>query len=176
MTRFLRLFRSFARREDGNSMIEFAIVLPVMFTLFFMAFEAGWFMVKSTMLERATTMAIRDVSQGHMANPTPQSVKEAICARAVVLVDCNTSITLELQPISQTTWAMPSEQITCVDRDEEIVPPTYNVGANNEIMLVRVCVLTPALFPTTGLGAGLVRVGDDEIALAAVQVFVNEPN
>jgi hypothetical protein len=177
MMRLLRLPRAFARREDGNSTIEFVLVLPVLMTLFMMAFEAGWFMVKSTMLERSVNMAIRGVSLGHIANPTPASVKQAICERAVVLTDCEANIMMELRPISQTTWAMPPQAITCVNRDEPIQPALpYDVGANNDIMLVRVCILSRAIFPTTGLGAGLVRNAQGEIGLTAVQVYVNEPN
>ncbi len=177
MIRAVTLPRAFARREDGNSTIEFVLVLPVLMTLFMMAFEAGWFMVKSTMLERSVNMAIRAVSLGQINDPTPESVKQLICDRTAVIPDCMDAIRLELRPISQATWNMPPSAIACINRDEEIQPLLpYDVGANNDIMLVRVCLLSPAIFPTTGIGAGLVRNAQGEIGLTAVQTFVNEPN
>jgi Flp pilus assembly protein TadG len=176
MMRFLNLSRAFARREDGNSTIEFVTAVPTLMFIFMMAFESGWFMVKSTMLERSVNMTIRQLSQGHIPNPTVAELKTRICDQAVIFDNCDTSIMVELQPISQTAWNMPAQAVTCINRDEAIQPATpWDPGANHDIMLVRVCVMTYALFPSTGLGAYMVRNEDGEIGLTAVQAFVNEP-
>ncbi len=130
MMRFIKLPRAFLRREDGNSTIEFVLAIPTLMFIFMMAFESGWFMVKSTMLERSVNMTIRALAQGHIPNPTPAELKERICDQAVIFANCESSIMLELQPISQTTWAMPAQAVTCMNRDEAIQPATpWDPGA-----------------------------------------------
>lgn len=165
------------RREDGTSTVEFVLCIPAFMMIFMMSFESGMFMTRSVLLDRAVDLTIRDLRLGHIVNPTSESIKAAICDKTVILPTCESSIMLELVPISQTTWAMPATEVTCIDRDEEIQPlVTMDVGSNNEIMLVRVCVLVDALFPMTGLGEKLVMGPHGEIGMIAVSAFVNEPS
>jgi hypothetical protein len=171
-----RLGRAF-RRDEGTSTVEFVLCVPAFMTAFMMSFESGMFMTKSVLLDRAVDLTIRDLRLGHIANPTSAALKTAICDKTVILSECESSIMLELVPINQTTWAMPSTNVTCIDRDEAIQPlVTMDVGSNNEIMLVRVCVLVDAMFPTTGLGEKLVMGPHGEIGMIAVSAFVNEPS
>jgi TadE-like protein len=171
-----RLARAF-RREEGSSTIEFVLCIPALMTAFMMSFESGMFMTKSVLLDRAVDLTIRDLRLGHIPNPTSAVLKAAICDKTVILAECNDSIMMELIPISQATWTMPSTKVTCINRDEPIQPVlTMDIGASNDIMLVRVCVLVDALFPTTGLGEKLVMGPHGEIGMIAVSAFVNEPS
>jgi hypothetical protein len=145
--------------------------------IFMMSFESGMFMTKSVLLDRAVDITIRELRLGHIPNPTSAVLKTMICDRTVILSECDSSIMIELTPISQTTWAMPATEVTCIDRDAALQPvTTMDVGSNNEIMLVRVCVLVDALFPTVGLGEKLVKGAHGEIGMIAVSAFVNEPS
>ncbi len=187
MTRFKRTARAFGR-EDGNATIEFCIVLPILFSIFMMSFEAGLLMMRSVLLERATDLTMRELRLGNFANPNVAMLKTEICNRTVIINNCADSIRIELRPVSQVTWALPATATECRDRNEEIqIPETFDAGSQNELMLVRVCVLQKAIFPTlglgddsafVGLGAGLVEnnPGYGEYGLVATSTFVNEPS
>jgi hypothetical protein len=193
---FKRASRAFGR-EDGNSTIEFVIVLPILFSIFMMSFESGLLMMRSVLLERATDMAMRELRTGNMDIPTGSTpaqvlaiLKEEVCSRTVIINDCATSISIFLEPISQVTWTFPARGAECVDRAPagDIDPSTEpDIGTQNELMLVRVCVLQKAIFPTlglgddrqfVGLGEGLVRHDPayGEYGLVATSTFVNEPS
>lgn len=165
------------RREEGTSTVEFVLCIPAFMAIFMMSFESGMFMTKSVLLDRAVDLTIRELRLGHYPNPTSALLKQEICDKSIILYDCETSIMLELQPINQTTWAMPPTSVTCIDRDQDIQPlVTMDVGSNNEIMLVRACVLVDAMFPSTGLGEKLTYGPGGEIGMIAVSAFVNEPS
>jgi hypothetical protein len=188
MKRFLkRASRAFGR-EDGNATVEFVVVLPILFSIFMMSFESGLLMMRSILLERATDLTMRELRLGNFENPDVEMLKAEICDRTVIINNCNASIRIELQPVSQVTWALPAAAAQCVDRDEEIqIPEQFDAGSQNQLMLVRVCVLQRAIFPTlglgdnrafVGLGEGLVEnnPGYGEYGLVATSTFVNEPS
>jgi TadE-like protein len=171
-----RLARGF-RREDGTSTIEFVLCIPAFMMIFMMSFESGMFMIKSVLLDRAVDLTIRDLRLGHIVNPTSAKLKTEICDKTVIISECASSIMIELVPINQVTWVMPSTSVTCIDRDKAIQPlVSMDVGSDNEIMLVRVCILVDSLFPRVGLGKKLVKGNHGEIGLIAVSAFVNEPS
>jgi hypothetical protein len=193
---FKRTARAFGR-EDGNATVEFVIVLPILFSIFMMSFESGLLMMRSVLLERATDMAMRDLRTGNIEIPPNSSadavlaiLKEEVCSKTVIINDCDTSISIFIEPISQVTWDFPDRGADCVDRAPEgdIDPSTEpNIGSQNELMLVRVCVLQRAIFPTLGLGddrqfiglgAGLTdqNAAYGEYGLVATSTFVNEPS
>lgn len=168
--------RRFARREDGNGTVELVILLPIIMFIFMMAFESSFYMSRRVMLERAVDMTTRSLRLGQFENPTPAMLKTDMCDRASILVDCDTSIRIELQAVSTTTWQLPDSQVSCVDRDEPIQPAvTFNPGAASELMLVRVCIIQDALFPGIGIGQQLAADSEGGYAITAVSSFVNEP-
>jgi TadE-like protein len=177
MMQFMKRLGRALRRDEGTSTVEFVLCIPMFMTVFMMSFESGMFMTKSVLLDRAVDLTIRDLRLGHIVNPTSAALKQAICDKTVILPECEDSIMLELTPINQVTWVMPATEVTCIDRDAAIQPlVAMDIGANNEIMLVRVCVLIKALFPSTGLGQQLVNGPNGEIGMIAVSAFVNEPS
>lgn len=164
------------RREDGAAALEFVLVVPVLLTIFFAAFEAGLLMTRKIMLERGLDMTMRQLRLGEYSSPTPEIIKKDICDRALILRDCTDALRIELRPVDMTSWEFPSQAVQCVDREEPIQPPTtFSPGAAHEIMLVRACILQHAMFPTTGIGLRLPKTGNDEYAIAATSAFVNEP-
>ncbi|MCF8484911.1 MAG: pilus assembly protein [Rhodobacteraceae bacterium] len=178
MTRFMRKkLRAFGREEEGLAAVEFAMSFPFIFLLFIFAVELGLIMTKSVMLEHALDMAMRDLRLGRMEDASSDTLKDEICDRLAVIEDCRANIMIELQPIDTNTWAMPDQPISCVDRDEEIQPVvSFTLGQQNEIMLVRACVIVEPLFPATGLGALLPKDAAGGFGMAAYSAFVNEPS
>lgn len=174
---FKRLLSNFLR-EDGTSTIEFVLILPAMMMVFTASFESGLLMTRHVMLEYAVDTTMRELRLNQIPNPTHALLKTEICKYTVVIKDCENVIKIELQPISTTTWNMPSTNAPCIDRAAPLNPvtSTFTPTNNQDIMLVRVCVVTDALFPTTGLGLQLPKDGNGGYRLIAQSAFVNEPS
>jgi hypothetical protein len=163
-------------REDGSASLDFVMVIPILLMVFMAAFESGLLMVRHIMLEQAVDVTVRNLRLGLYPNPTAALIKSEICDRTSILKDCNANIHIELSPISTATWAMPTTGTACVDRTQEIQPSlVFNPGNANEVMLVRVCVLQDAIFPTSGVGLALPKDAAGGYGLVSISAFVNEP-
>jgi len=172
--------RGFTKRgflsEAGTASIEFVICVPVIMMIFMASIESGAFMTRLIMLERSVDNVMRSLRLGQIPNPTAASLKSQICDGSVIMKDCAANITIDLQPVSTTSWNFPASSPECVNRDQNLTPATtFNPGAQHEIMLVRVCVIQEAIFPFVGLGLKLSRDANGGYALASTSAFVNEP-
>ena len=168
--------RRFWRREDGTASIEFVLMVPLLLAVFVTGIEAGLMMVRETMLDRAVDIAMREVRLGNLAGASHDELRAAICARTVAIPDCENTLKIDMTPVSTVTWTLPSGRPVCRDRASPINPvTTVNPGMREDIMLVRVCAVTDAIFPTSGLAAGLPLDGNGGYQLMAVSTFVNEP-
>ena len=172
-----RAWRSFRRAEDGNGTIEFVLVLPAFFLLFTSAYEGGMLSTRHVMLERGLDQAVREVRLGLLANPTHDSLSARICHFASIIPDCANQIRLEMIPNDPRNWVSPSTQVPCVDREEESTPTiTFtNTGGNNELMILRACVLFDPMIPTTGLGKAIPKKSGGAYGLVATSSYVMEP-
>jgi Flp pilus assembly protein TadG len=177
MQRFRKIFRPFRRDERGLASVEFALFLPVYLGLFSWAAELGIVMIKSVVLDHALDVSMRELRLGLVTDPTQDKLKEAICSRASILGRCQDQLMIELQPISTTTWAMPTTPVTCVNNDEEIQPVvSFDPGRQQELMIVRACIIIPVLFPSMNFGRQLFTDSSGGIGIASVSSFVNEPS
>ena len=165
------------RRENGTAAVEFVLTVPILITIFMASFESGLLMTRSIMLEQSVDMTMRELRLGHYPLPTPELLKEEICKRTVIFKDCVANIQIEMTRISTTTWNLPGNSVACIDRSEDIQPVTaLQIGQQNDVMLIRVCVVQDALFPTTGIGLGLPKEGNGGYGVVAVSAFVTEPS
>lgn len=177
MIRLLKRLSHAFRREDGTAALEFVVAVPLLITIFMASFESGLLMTRSIMLEQSVDMTMRDLRLGHYTLPDAALLKTEICKRTVIFKDCDANITIEMTRISTATWALPTTGVACIDRSEEIVPViSLQIGQQNDIMLVRVCVVQDALFPTTGIGLGLPKDGKGGYGVIATSAFVTEPS
>lgn len=170
-----RLMRGFLA-EKGTASIEFVICVPAVMMIFMASIESGAFMTRMIMLERSVDNVMRELRLGQIPNPTVALLKDEICDGSIIMRNCASNITIDLQPVSTTTWSFPSGAVDCVDRDNDITPATtFNPGAAHEIMMVRVCVIQDAIFPFAGIGLKLAQDASGGYALATTTAFVNEP-
>ncbi|MBI1493526.1 TadE/TadG family type IV pilus assembly protein [Halocynthiibacter styelae] len=176
MRRFLNIFKWFRKDESGNVTIEFVILFPLFFMVFLAIIETGILMLRQVMLDRAVEISVRDLRLGNIADITHDELKDRICRDTLVLPSCEESIRLELRPIDENTWVLPSQQAICYDKEEEINPPSdLNRGGDTELMVLRACVKFSPFFPTTGLALGLPLDGNQHYGLLSTSTFVNEP-
>ncbi len=172
-------FRKFRGKEDGNATIEFVFLFPALIMLFLTGFEAGYYMVRNVMLERAVDIAVRDVRLGGNV-PSYDELKANICNETSIIADCMNTLMVSMEPVLPTpgsVQAIANSPTRCVDRssDDDEQQGNYGLGLQNQAMLINVCALSQPLFPTTGLGVGMAVDGEGNYAIVAKAAFVNEP-
>ena len=174
MTRMLR------KNQDGSATIELVFLFPVFIFLFLTGFEAGYYMVRHVIVERAVEMAVRDVRLGNGKVPSFALLKAKICNQASIIPDCMNSIQIEMQPIAIAPGGTQPVRTAakCIDQlstDDPVTGTTYDVGQENQMMMVRVCALSKPIFPTSAIGSGMQMDANGNYAIVTTTAFVNEP-
>lgn len=174
LAKYLHRFRT---SQAGTASLEFALSAPIVLVVFASAFESGLLMLRSIMLDQAVDRTVRELRLGHYLSPTAELLKTEICSRGVILTDCEANITVEMTRISTSSWTMPTTDIQCVDREEEVNPVTaLQIGQQNDVMLVRICVLQDAMMPGFGLAPYMELDGKGGYALITNTAYVTEPS
>jgi hypothetical protein len=174
-----RALARFGQREEGTATLEMVLCMPVLLMIFMAAFESGLLMTRQIMLERGVDLTVRELRLGTLdvsGADGHEVLKNDICDNTPFLPDCDATIRIELRPVSTVAWNLPAEPTTCFDRDEDLNPSLRpNPGVENELMLIRVCVIQNAIFPGANLGAALAEDSEGGYRLVTVAGFVNEP-
>ena len=92
-----KVLRSLSKREDGASMIELAIVLPVLLLLFVGAAELGRMFYTYTTLAKATKVGARYLSTSNFAGSSDATERAAATTAAKNLVICGYAASCSLQ-------------------------------------------------------------------------------
>ena len=170
--------RRFARREEGGGgVMEFCIMLPVFMFIFMAGAEGGIYTTRMILLDRAVDLTMRELGLGQLPNATHETIKAEICDNVPSLPNCDANIRVELLPVSTTAWNLPTADTTCIDRDAAVQPAvSFNPGASNQLMVVRVCVVQDAMFPGASIGR-MLEDADGQVGyrIVSVSAFVNEP-
>lgn len=165
------------RREDGTAAMEFVLVIPVIIAIFMASFESGLLMTREILLEQSVDMTMRELRLGHLGTVTNATLKQQICSRTIIFPNCEANIKIELSRISTTTWAVPAMPAQCINSDDPVEPVvTMNAGQDNDLMLIRVCVSLPAIFPGMGLALSMPMDSRGDYGLVARSAFVVEPS
>lgn len=163
-------------KEDGNATVEFVILFPFFLVLLLSAVELGILSLRGMMLERATSVVVRELRLGMALDPDYEYIKTRICEESTVIANCSDTLTLELTPVDTETWTFFDTTSQCIDKSAEVEPSLEFVAGNrNELMMVRVCAAYDTVFPLTGLAPYLFKQSDGRYAIVARSAFVNEP-
>lgn len=179
MTRVMRSLRALTRRwraEEGAVTVEFVIVFPFVLSILLMAIDAGITQLRQTFLNRAVDVVMRDVRLGRQNES--DSIKALICGRTSMLRNCLDNITVEMNPIDTVNFTGLDEPVRCVNRELQLTPQVdFNPGApgDQELMLVKVCVVADPFIRITGFISQLPINADGDYVLVSTNVFVNEP-
>lgn len=167
-----RLFR----REDGSATVEFVIIFPLMFSIFLASIDAGFTMIRQAMLDRAVDIAIRQVRIGNIRNDGSDRLSDLICANSILLPNCTANIAVEMQRIQPGSTAGLDAPFRCIRAEDEVRPAlSFTTGAQNDLMIVRVCVSSNPLIRMTGYLTAMPINAQGNYQLTARAVFVNEP-
>ena len=100
-----KTLRRFRRKEDGHMVIEFALAVPLMFTLFMTSVELGIYSVRQGFLDRGLDMAVRNVRLNTGANYSHGDIKTMVCEFSGFLDDCDSALKLEMMPVSARSFS-----------------------------------------------------------------------
>lgn len=174
---------SFLRDESGVAAIEFALVFPIVFTVFTASFESSMFMSRAVMLERSVDLTIRKIRLGLYEGMKHEDLKKKICQAGVLMRSvstCMNQMKIWMQPVRTNDFSIVLPPKSCVDKASDInttepVANEFAYGGDNEIMLMRVCLKEKPMFPTTAVSVQMPWQSDNTYALIVTGVFVNEP-
>jgi len=174
----LTSLRRFARDQRGTvAAVDFAIMFPLILTMFLSGVEMGMMTVRQTLLEHAVDRAVRDLRIGTGAEVTHENLRTRICDYAGLLPDCENTLKLELRPTDMRTLSTTlADQPDCIDRSEELNPVlAFTNGQRAEMMLIRACFVFSPIFPNIGFGYNAEKNAAGDVQLYATSAFVNEP-
>lgn len=175
--------RSFLKDDSGEATIEFLFIFPILFLIFTASFESSMFMARYVMFERAVDLTVRQLRLGTLLDPSHQVLKRTICQSGMMIEsvsDCVNSMKIWMQPIDTGTFAMVAPPRSCVDKAQPINtndPPAneFSYGAENQIMLLRICMKADPMFPTTAVSVKMPVEPDGSYVMLVTSTFVNEP-
>jgi len=168
-----RLLGNFARRKDGSSTIEFALVAAPFLALLFAIMETGIIFFAGQTLETAVADASRLIltGQAQTAGFDQAAFKQAVCARIYAMFDCQGGISVDVRTYSNFSSANTSQPI---DANGNLAQNfTYDPGGPGDIVVVRVMYQWPVY--VTLLGLNLADMAGGQRLLMATTAFRNEP-
>lgn len=163
----------------GAAAVEFAIIAPMFIALVLSILEAGYFFFVSSAVEQAGARAARLIRTGQAQSATTPINRAAffdeICEVVRHFGDCSKRLTVDVTRFTDfDDLAADLAAPVCRDADDDAVNALpYNVGAQREIVRVRVCFLYKPINPA--LGIDLSKSPDGSRKLITVTIFRNEP-
>ena len=180
MTHTLRShLRAFWKDEAATATLEFVIVFPLLMIVFIASFETALILTRQVMLERTLDMSVRVLRLAQGVITDADTVRDTMCANTSLLPDCETLLTIDLQVIDRTSYDMPSNDEVCAGRGEDIIiapDNEFEVGGDNEFLLIRTCLVVDRILPFSGFGLNLTRDDSGGLHMMASTIFVNEPD
>jgi len=178
IAKFTKRLHRFGRKEDGQMLIEFALLIPLIFTMFMTSVELGIYQVRQMFLDRGLDMTVRMVRLNTGVDFTHTELKDQICDFAGFIDDCSTQLKLEMTPVDVRNFVGLPASPDCTDASEPVQPNrTFILGGQHEMMLMRACYKFDPVFPTSGLGHDFAQNGDAAgmATMVSLSAFVQEP-
>ncbi|MCV3272602.1 TadE/TadG family type IV pilus assembly protein [Roseobacter sinensis] len=189
IARISSCLKRFRKDEEGHMIIEFAIIVPAIFSMFLASVEFGIYSMRQLFLDRGLDLAVREIrlntgidldNDGKVDFDHPV-VKQKVCDYAGFLNsgganNCDTTLRLEMEPIDPFAYVGLSDVVDCVDVSEPINQPRgFTNGVEHQLMIMRACVKFDPVFPTTGLGRSFSKDGAGKVKMISMSAFVQEP-
>lgn len=178
ITRWNKALRRFSKEENGGIfVIEFVILLPVIFAVFLMSVEMSLFSLRQIHLTRGMEQTVRYIRLHTNEVMTHNQIKDMVCTNSGNVGDCSLTLRLEMVMVNPRTFATLNKEIDCVDQSLPIEPERgFSLGKQHELMLLRACVKFDPLFKTSNFGFKFETDGSGQASLFAISAFVQEPS
>ena len=167
--------------QSGSATVEFVLVIPLYIALLLMSVELGFITLRHALLERGLDIAVRTVRLSTENVPQYPQIKALVCANARFIINCNTTLRLEMVrtdirnyasmgPIKCEDSASPTTQQDLIDDG------SFNTsGLPNQLMQIRACYRFKPMIPQGLLGQALNVDGNGQAAIVSTSAFVQEP-
>jgi Flp pilus assembly protein TadG len=165
---FSRRAKSLAAKDDGVTVIEFALLAFPFFALIGAILETGLFLLGSQVFDSAVDDAARSIMIGAAEKYSPADFRSEICNHTFGLIDCS-AIKLRTRPIAKFSSANTTPP---VDKDGNwIIVEQFDAGSSSEVILVEAYYKWNTFF---GFDYGFAKTGGT-VVISAARVFMNEP-
>ncbi|WP_339770131.1 TadE/TadG family type IV pilus assembly protein [uncultured Pseudosulfitobacter sp.] len=177
MIRFvMKGLRKFRKDEGGFMVVEFALAIPLIFTMFMTSVELGIYTTRQMFLDRGMDMTIRQVRLNTAKKYTHAQLKDKICTFSGFLPDCASQLRLEMKEVDVRGFTGFGGPADCVDTSQPVTPlRTFTNGGDHSVMLMRACYMFDPVFRLNGLGEGFTKDGAGHAKMVSVAAFVQEP-
>lgn len=161
--------------------VQFVVALPLVIYTFTLATDFGMAMTRSAMLERALDVESRAVRVGLRAPDDYDGIRRAICTHARLIPNCLSRVKLEVRAMSLSNWEPLGAAPDCESLSEVTVtaPSNFDTASNNQLVLVRACVVFEAITPGGGFAQAVMSDGKGGFnrfyQLTATNSYVMEP-
>jgi len=176
------LLRRFLRDQEGGTVVELALYLPVFMALIFGTFEAGWLMTRYMWIERGMDIAMRDVRLGNIPDSERNydAIRDRICSHIGGIEDCSDRIVLMSR--SYEVDATIDESVPdCRDVAGEsngtatfVEDSQFSLADESLLTVLKMCVVVDPLIPNFGL-ALLLPLQNGRYEIRAASAFLSEP-
>lgn len=166
------VFRTYLRRKEGTTAIEFSLMVIPYLILSLAVIELSIMYASASLLEGATTSAARLIRTGQLqqsAADPQEAFRDALCDYATVLVNCD-DIQLEVVPIDN--YASFSNYAPTYDDDGNLVSQGFDAGGSNDSILIRTAYRYSMMTPIAG---PLLSGADGQTLFVSTIVLQTEP-
>jgi Flp pilus assembly pilin Flp len=176
MRKLTQKLRGFKRDENGQMVIEFALLIPLIFTMFMTSVELGIYQIRQMFLDRGLDMTVRQIRLNTGTPYSHDDLKTMICNFSGFLDDCDTQLALEMETVDMRAFSGLSGGAECGNVPLPIVPPpgTLKYGVSHQTMVMRACYVFDPVFDSSGLGYQFEKSGSNA-RMVSVSAFVQEP-
>jgi Flp pilus assembly protein TadG len=170
----MRLIARFATERQGATVVEFALLLPVLLFTVMAVIQISWVLMATQHLENATADLGRLVRTGQVQGQKidKQGMQALLCQKLSPMLSCSaTNLFLEVRIIPDfgpTAIAWP------IDKDGKFTGSgAYQVGAGGEVVMVRCFYQFSVWLPL--IGPALSNMPNGNRMLVSTAAFRNEP-
>lgn len=164
--------RSYVRKKDGSTSLEFALLFIPYLLLTLGTIELSLMFTAGTLLEGATGNASRLIRTGQIqqSNLDPQEMfRDALCDYATVLVNCNE---IDVEVVQLDSFADAANNVPTFDDDGNLVSQGFAPGGSNDRVLIRIAYRYRVITPMVGT---LLAGEDGERLFMSTLVLQTEP-
>ena len=167
-----RQTRRFARRRDGATVIEFAIVIAPFLAIMFAIIEIALVFLAGQVLETATADSARRIMTGEVQNAKMDvaDFKADVCGRLYALFDCE-AVHIDVKAYNSFSAASIPQPVK--DNALDLDGFGYEPGVQGDIVVVRVAYEWPTF--VRDFGFDMATLSNGKRLLMATAAFRNEP-
>jgi len=166
----LRAVRAFARRRDGGTALEFAMIAPIFVVLIFATAQVAIIYLAEAYLETAAEDAARTVLTNQATSMTASQFQTAVCNDMPALFTCG-NVMVNLTPAASET-SINTSTPTFNSNGTLANPTTYTMPIPGQIAVLQVFYEWPVIGLPLGFNFG--NLGNGAYLMLSTQVFIVE--